>query len=78
MEYYGVFGVVIVIIEDGDFVYVEGFGVLQVGGDEVVNVYIVFFVGLVSKIVIFVLMLCLYEFEQLDINVLVFIQLVSW
>lgn len=78
MDHYGVPGVAIAIIEDGDLVYAEGFGVLQAGGDEPVNAHTVFSAGSVSKIATSALTLRLHDLEQLDINAPVSSQLVSW
>jgi len=78
MDHYGVPGVAIAIIQDGDLVYAEGFGVLQAGGDEAVNAHTVFSAGSVSKIATSALTLRLHELEQLDINAPVSTQLVSW
>ncbi|MEC9249423.1 MAG: serine hydrolase domain-containing protein, partial [Pseudomonadota bacterium] len=78
MQHYSVPGVAIAIIEDGELLYAEGFGVLQAGGVEPVNAHSVFSAGSVSKIATSALTLRLHDMGELDINAPVSGQLVSW
>lgn len=50
MERFGVAGVAIAVLEDGEILHAGGFGVLQAGGNEAVNADTLFSVGSVSKV----------------------------
>lgn len=50
MEHFGVPGVAIAVLKDGEIIHSGGFGVLQAGGNDAVNADTLFSVGSVSKV----------------------------
>ena len=78
MENYGVPGVALAIIDDGEIVYEAGFGVLQAGGDTPVNADSVFSVGSVSKVATATLVLRLADEGYLDLDADVLEGMTSW
>lgn len=68
MEHYGVPGVAVAVIENGDVVYAAGFGVQQAGGSAPVDADTVFSAGSVSKIATASLILRLAAEGQIDLD----------
>lgn len=78
MTHYGVPGVAVAIIEDGQIVFVSGFGMQQAGGDIPVDADTVFSAGSVSKIATAALVLRLAADGRLDLDGNVFDAVTSW
>ena len=68
MAHFGVPGVAVAVIEDGELLYAQGFGVLQAGSDEPVTADTVFSVGSVSKMATAFLTLNLIQSGALDFD----------
>lgn len=78
MAHYGVPGIAVAVIENGDLIYAAGFGELQAGGGEAVDADTVFSAGSVSKIATAALTLRLHEAGVVDMHAPVSAQLESW
>jgi CubicO group peptidase (beta-lactamase class C family) len=78
MAHYGVPGVAVAIIENGEVVFAQGYGVTQQGSDEAVNADTLFSVGSVSKTITAALTLKMAEQQQVDLNNDIRPQLASW
>ncbi|WP_291842885.1 serine hydrolase domain-containing protein [Maricaulis sp.] len=78
MAHYGVPGVAIAIIADGDIVLATGYGVLQAGGSNPVTADTVFSAGSVSKVATASLILHLVAQGELDLDRDVRAQLTRW
>ena len=78
MEHYGVPGVAVAIIGDGEIIHAAGYGVLQAGGDTPVDADTVFSAGSVSKVASATLALRLVEAGHLDLDEDVLAHLSSW
>ncbi|MFT6462484.1 MAG: CubicO group peptidase (beta-lactamase class C family) [Maricaulis maris] len=78
MDHYGVPGLAIAIIEDGEIVHLQGYGVLQAGSADLVNAQSLFSAGSVSKIATATLALHLAADGRLDLDADVLSGLSSW
>ncbi len=78
MTHYNVPGVALAIIQDGEIAYSAGFGVLQAGGDDLVNADSVFSIGSVSKIATASMALKLQADGTLDLDEDISQYLKSW
>ncbi|MAK65257.1 MAG: serine hydrolase [Maricaulis sp.] len=78
MAHYGVPGLAVAIIEDGEIVHAAGYGVLQAGSNAPVNADTVFSAGSVSKVVSATLALRLVEAGHLDLDGDILARLTSW
>ncbi|WP_323763073.1 serine hydrolase domain-containing protein [Maricaulis sp.] len=78
MDHYGVPGLAIAIIEDGEIVYLQGHGVLQVGSPDPVTPNTLFSAGSVSKIATSALALHLAADGRLDLDADVLSGLSTW
>ncbi len=78
MDHYGVPGLAIAIIEDGEIVHLQGYGVLQVGSPAPVTAGTLFSAGSVSKIATSALALHLAADGRLDLDADVLSGLSSW
>jgi CubicO group peptidase (beta-lactamase class C family) len=78
MAHYGVPGVAVAIIEDGEIVHVAGYGVQQAGGTAPVDADTVFSAGSVSKIATASLILRLAAEGRLDLDADIAGMLTSW
>lgn len=68
MAHYGVPGVAVGVIEDGNLVFAQGYGVLQQGSDQPVTADTVFSVGSVSKVATALMTLHLVETDLIDLD----------
>lgn len=78
MAHYGVPGIAVAIIADGEIVHLAGYGVQQAGGDRPVDADTVFSAGSVSKVATAALILRLAAEGRLDLDADVSGSLVSW
>ncbi|WP_439636042.1 serine hydrolase domain-containing protein [Oceanicaulis sp.] len=68
MAHYGVPGVAVAVIEDGEVIYAQGFGVLQSGSDERVTADTVFSAGSVSKMATALMTLNLVQSGMMELD----------
>lgn len=68
MQHYGIPGFAMALIDDGEIVYVQGYGVVQLGCSQRVDQDTVFSAGSVSKVVNAALILRLVADGQLDLD----------
>ncbi len=78
MDHYGVAGVAVAIIENGELVSATGYGVLQAGGGDMVDGDTLFSAGSVSKIATAMMLLKMNDDGQLDIDQPLSRYLTSW
>ena len=78
MSFYGVPGVAIAVIEDGEVVSVRGFGTKEAGAQDPVDAETVFSLGSVSKVLTAAIALRLHAQGKLDIDAPVEEYLSSW
>jgi CubicO group peptidase (beta-lactamase class C family) len=78
MAHYGVPGVALAIIENGEIVHAAGYGVLQAGAPDRVDADTVFSAGSVSKIATATLILRLVEAGYLDLDADALTGVTSW
>ncbi len=68
MAHYGVAGVSVAVVEDGELLWARGFGVKQSGADEAIDPETVFSVGSVSKVATAAITLRLVDEGRLDLD----------